>query len=443
MTERPPLRVLRPGEDRERKPEARPAARVAFYGFEWDIRPKSPPNVLRGETWEAHFVARDSDAPLCNFDLVIASTGAWGLAPDWEAERSDWRWAVRDVGRRSREIHTVLERGGLFCEVIAEDVPLHFGLFDQLQDQAVTRSLPDDPYWPASALVVPTAHGTPLRDYFSEFGVARGFVESVADEVPDTIALGTTDDRTVAALVDHRVAVVPCHLGTDSPQRLARAMTLLVDGLLRLMAMRSTAAPPWAGRFPLADEPALLREEAALQKRLSEIRERLESIQVLKSALWEQGEALHKPVAALFRVLGFDPVPPPVEGREDLVLRWRGKDRALVEVKGVGKSVTRAYVSQLATHRDEAGERATFPAILVVNTFAEKTTPGEKDRRVANAIIAHAHRHHVLVLRALDLCRLADLVMRRKRTASQGRAVLLHSTGWLRVRQDGWRVETV
>jgi hypothetical protein len=115
-----------------------------------------------------------------------------------------------------------------------------------------------------------------------------------------------------------------------------------------------------------------------------------------------------------------------------------GADVAIGEVKAVKKNVTRKHIAAIVYHREAREKDESFPSLLIVNTFAEAQTVEEKDREgIGPREVAWAAKNNVLVLRTLDLVRLADLMDQGRLTPESLLRMFLSGPGWLRVDKNG------
>ena len=88
-----------------------------------------------------------------------------------------------------------------------------------------------------------------------------------------------------------------------------------------------------------------------------------------------------------------------------------GDDIALAEVKSATHNAKRTHVAAAFLHREERERGDDFPALLVVNSFADADTVKVKDKqRISPKVLNLATRNGVLIVRTLDLLRLADLL---------------------------------
>lgn len=119
---------------------------------------------------------------------------------------------------------------------------------------------------------------------------------------------------------------------------------------------------------------------------------------------------------------------------------WLTKDDegiVICEAKGLSKNVKREHVTQLIGNRQRRDLPDNFPAILVVNTFSTAETVFEKDKQqIPSDVVRWAVRNNILIVRTLDLIRLADLIELEELTQEQVLERLLKSLGWLTVTRE-------
>ena len=115
----------------------------------------------------------------------------------------------------------------------------------------------------------------------------------------------------------------------------------------------------------------------------------------------------------------------------------------MVEIKGVRGNFRRANVNQVDTHRERLDLNTETPGILIMNTFMEAKNLKEKDQRPHPDIVKKAARENVLILRTLDLIRLANLVEKGCVSKAEAENMFLKSAGWLRTDEHSVQVEQV
>jgi len=124
--------------------------------------------------------------------------------------------------------------------------------------------------------------------------------------------------------------------------------------------------------------------------------------------------------------------------KEDFwILNDDGDDVVIGEVKGLTGNARREHVHALVMHRAAQNKPDDFPALLVVNTFAEARTIKDKiEQRIAPDVCASAVKSSVLIVRTVDLLFLADQWEREIISAAALGDMLVGHGGWLRVTRD-------
>ena len=142
-------------------------------------------------------------------------------------------------------------------------------------------------------------------------------------------------------------------------------------------------------------------EIARLKTQLAEARE-------AKKILLVTGDELRTEVMRFFTEALSSPAQR-AEGAGDfwLVAEAVGENWAFGEIReSADGNVTRANLAEVIIDRSNAGQGDDFPAILVVNTYASKTTMDERDQPIPEDVRRRAAEDNVLVVRTLDLVRL-------------------------------------
>ena len=110
-----------------------------------------------------------------------------------------------------------------------------------------------------------------------------------------------------------------------------------------------------------------------------------------------------------------------------------GEIRAVIEIKGVKGSFKREHVNQVDSHRERLGVGPDTPGILLMNTYKDVNSLENKDERPHPDIVRKAADDGVLLVRTLDLLRLADLVEKGLISGQQVLDWILSAAGWLKV----------
>ena len=190
--------------------------------------------------------------------------------------------------------------------------------------------------------------------------------------------------------------------------------------------------PDWCVNLLLDSEAERQDELVQVETSMAELATKLEELKAAQArdAQWKrliasQGEALERQAQAAFELLGFE-VLETQRGRSDLRLDYNGK-RAVVEVKGLGKSAGEKHAAQLEKWvAEELADDVEAKGILVVNAW--KDLPPEA-RRAAfpDQMLEYAKaRGHCLLtgLQLLNMC----VTVRKSPTQAQAMAEQLLST---------------
>ncbi len=114
-----------------------------------------------------------------------------------------------------------------------------------------------------------------------------------------------------------------------------------------------------------------------------------------------------------------------------------GKDIVICEAKGLNKNVRKEHVTALIQSRQSRELPEDYPSLLIVNTFAEVGTVVDKDKQVVPPnVLDWAVKNNVLIVRTLDLIRLADLVELDRISSEKILDMILTGRGWLQVTND-------
>lgn len=138
----------------------------------------------------------------------------------------------------------------------------------------------------------------------------------------------------------------------------------------------SEELPRWVENFSFVEDLLRAEEIRQLEKRRQQLLLEIDKkkLEQAESDDWKllftaQGATLEHQVALAFEVLGFE-VERGEKGRTDLRIKWQGK-KAVVEVKGVGKSASEKNAAQLEKWASEETISSGMPpkGVLVVNAW--------------------------------------------------------------------------
>ena len=104
----------------------------------------------------------------------------------------------------------------------------------------------------------------------------------------------------------------------------------------------------------------------------------------------------------------------------------------VIEIKGVNGSFTRDNVNQVDSHRERLKLPPNTPGLLIMNTKMTAESLGDKDEAPHADIIQKAVQDNVLLIRTLDLLRIADLVESETIAKDEFRSTIIGKSGWLR-----------
>ena len=343
-----------------------------------------------------------------------------------------------DLDARETEFSTLYERGMPFIFLVQPQSDLHAHIYELfLSDlfkrvcarfQIGWRSLPQ----PYPAL---KATSVEFRDYASRFGT--GYV---------LFTLGTAEPGTVRVLfeggdgvfglaVNDQVFFLPCVI--PRPDQIPEIANAAALATVKFRERVSSELPTWTAGFVFEHEAKLLQERDAALKRVAELEGTLGVYSRCKGALCWQSDPLIAIVKDVFQ--RFFDINLCVDDKfiEDAVIRDSNNNiQAVVEIKGVKGDFKRENVNQVDSHRERLGLGPNTPGILIMNTRREATSLSEKDRPPDSGVVKKAFSDRVLLVRTLDLLRLADLVEKGFVSADQISGWLIGAGGWLKV-EDG------
>lgn len=188
-----------------------------------------------------------------------------------------------------------------------------------------------------------------------------------------------------------------------------------IEVLLRqTKEITETPPPSWVDTVEIPGEAALKGEVATstqalreAEARVKESEARLDELQNYKKLLYETGLPLQERVKLTFEALGATTKPSVVT--DEFIISIEGKD-ALVEVKGVGKSITKDDIGQLIIDKGEH-IKATghdVKGILVGNAW-RCLPPEQRDSRgkpiFPDPIVAIAQNHDIGLISTVQLFR--------------------------------------
>ena len=282
-----------------------------------------------------------------------------------------------------------------------------------------------------------------FKTYAMSFGT--GYILLRCDEQtrePTTPLFGS-DRLLFGAAVKDTVFFLPC----PNPQNLhvvQQTVLAAIEGVLGYRERMSEDMPEWVSEFQFEKESSLRVELEGLVESARRLGTGIREYKQCKGALVFQSKPLVDIVAHAFRrFFGISLV---IDDKciEDATIRdSQGDILAVLEIKGVRGNFKGANVNQVDTHRERLGLNTETPGILITNTFMEAKNFKEKDERPHPDIVKKATRENVLILRTLDLIRLANLVEKGCVSTAEAKNMFLKSAGWLRADEHSVQVEQV
>ena len=254
------------------------------------------------------------------------------------------------------------------------------------------------------------AAGLAFYQYFGAYGQGASAFSPLPVEVEVLGTVGGDPAAIAWKLGKGRVYVLPFHVAEmrASYNPLVRSLLTAISSY-ESAAVGDLALPPFVEEMRLPGEEQILGRIEDLRSQGSEAEAEATRLrryrQILGSAT---GDALEELVIEIFNLILAD-TDCEAEDREDVKAEdfWlveKGKDRALVEVKGIGGSVNRQAVNQVDNHRVEHELSVeAMPGVLVVNSFRNSDDAEKRSLPVSSDVIKHAVRQNVLVLRTRDL----------------------------------------
>lgn len=283
----------------------------------------------------------------------------------------------------------------------------------------------------------------PSRDAFYKYFGAYGRSISVFDELPPRVdVLGTVGGVPAAISVPigkGALYVLPFHVAeiSASYNPVMRSVLAAVEAVEA--GSGEAPVPGFVDEMRLPGEQGILDRVDALSAEIGEARSEAETLrshrQILGSA---SGDELERLVIEVLNLIldgtGYVAEDRPDVKAEDFWIVEAGEDRALVEVKGIGGSISRPAVNQVDNHRAENELSVEeMPGVLIVNPFRNSDAFDQRTLPVSSDVIKHAVRLNVLVLRTLDLYYLLHHALDGNKGAEKFVEALPLGGGWLQV----------
>jgi hypothetical protein len=196
------------------------------------------------------------------------------------------------------------------------------------------------------------------------------------------------------------------------------------------------AAPAALDGFDDGSDAAIRQRITELEGEIERLKHSLEENKKARQVLVLTGGALRDEVV---RILS-DGLRIPARWSEQskegfwLAAESLGEDWAFGEVReSPTGNVTREQLARVMLNRGEAGRGDDFPALLVVNTFCERSGADERDTPVPGDVIRRAVEDRIIVLRTLDLVRLLQKDQSGFAGVGEFQQALRSSGGWFEV----------
>jgi hypothetical protein len=246
---------------------------------------------------------------------------------------------------------------------------------------------------------------------------------AVAHEDSNTILAAITD-------VDRgQVVVLPVGINDNSVQH--------VETLVRAIPPIENY-PEYLNAFLLPEEGEARSELDTLRIRQLSLEEKLQDARRLKRILYVGKLDLELEVVNFLDVELGIPARHTPGVAEDFWLVDSETDWAIGEVKSYEVSnVDKGAVGQLWTHRREAQQPESFPALLVANTFYKRQSAEGREEGIHPGVARRGKEDNILIVRTLDLFRMRWSTEVRKAFLE----ALRQEGGWFRVDSDlTWKV---
>jgi len=189
----------------------------------------------------------------------------------------------------------------------------------------------------------------------------------------------------------------------------------LIEVLLRrIKGFEKTPPPAWLSAIEILGEASLKNEIAtenqklkAIESKIGRLEDLLTKLQESKGLLYETGLALQELVKSTLEKLGAETKPSVVT--DEFIINIGGKE-ALIEVKGVTKSISKADVAQLITDLGEHLKATTEEIKGILIGTAWRLLPLEQrdthDKPIfPNNVIRIARNHNIGLISATELFR--------------------------------------
>lgn len=418
--------------------ESRQNYSILVYGVEGCGLPV-PSEALSAANFKIFFEPRNTHRRFQEYDGVVFFQGAfesfkWEMG--WDRQYLKHSCNRNELDKRSKETRLLLEKGGFICCVLTEafldsNDGNNFQTTD-LSKQLLNHSNLYRKNFRERATGI-TSVASELKRFIDIYGAATSYFENYSKEL-DLEVLARYNSTTVGMLIEQVKYFIPALLPAARPKEVEEFFNLLVDGLTSLHNKMQVSIPSWAASYKFAEEDELLTTRQKILASLAELDARSALINRYKSILVLSGNKLVLEVATVLEATLGVSIDSSDESREDLKILFEGEVIGIGEVKGINRGIGRANINQADSHRERSGHKPDFPALLIANTNIKNShSLADKDQEIDPDQVKHAVHMRILLLRTLDLLGLLKLVQEGSINSSDARALILKSTGWLRV----------
>ena len=419
---------------------------ILVFGMEKKELHLKPDKPIDRRNYHLFFEPLNTHRRIDEFDGVIFFHGLFEKIRWVEPHYTNGYWHCScdesELHKRVKEVSLLLEKGGLVCVLLSDDIIDYAGSRDDIKSTDLSKYCLNYNWLNRKNFKKRTPNVQAIRNEFTPFikrySGAHTYFENYQREDCWRVIAQVGDDVVGMILLD-QIFVVPTLLPDNRSESIEEFFTLLADAVTSTANKLVQDVPSWAAAFTFSKEQTLQEHSHGLKVELQKTQQLLSIYAGYKNVLTRGDERL---VGAVKYVLengfGFK-VNPVDEHREDLkIIDGNGSALVFIEVKGVNKSVAREYVNQADSHRERAKLSSEFPTLLIVNTHIKNARSiKEKDQAIANEQIKHAAKQNVLIIRTLDLLRLLENFIVGKISKDEILQLFGSNNGWLSVSENG------